>query len=78
MSQYDFVMTVIRQIVFSLFDEFPKVWEQTEDAYFTWDYGIKDNPYIKRLESFCTKCLHLANENFLGSLNLNPQEYLDQ
>ena len=73
LNQHDFAMAVLLQNIFSLFNELSETYDRTEVS---WKYDGKDAVDPDRIKSFCSKCIRLADEVFLDSLNLFPGEFL--
>lgn len=76
LNQHDFAMACILQNVFSLFNELNATTDRTQNDYISWKYNGSDIPDPQRVATFCDKCLRLADEIFLDSLNVDPKEYL--
>ena len=74
LNQHDFAMAVLLQNTFSLYDELNETYDE---SVVSWKYDGKDLVDPVRIESLCSKCLRLADELFLDSLNLAPSEFLD-
>ena len=71
LNQHDFVMAMLLQNVFALFDELNETYDHSE---VDWKFDGKDIVNPARTKTFCDRCLLLADELFLDSLNLNPTE----
>lgn len=69
-------MAVLLQNVFSVFNEMREVADLSKDDPIMWHYDGTDKVDKSRVDRFCAKCLRLADEIFLDSLNLSPSEYL--
>ena len=76
LNQHDFAMAVLLQNVFAVFNEMEEVADSTKDDQTMWKYDGTDKVTKERVDSFCSKCLRLADEIFVDSLNLIPSEYL--
>ena len=74
LNQHDFAMAVLLQNIFSIYNELN---EKIDESKVEWKYDGKDEVDPGRVQSFCDKCLRLADELFLDSLNLDPTEFLD-
>jgi len=71
LNQHDFAMAVLLQNVFALFDELN---ESYDNSVVSWKFDGTDTVDPERVGSFCNKCLRLADELFIDSLNLIPAE----